>query len=92
MFISSFMKTISKYKDSDYVQEMIHDGMREFLLRHVCCFKNHKQVSVNFVGSIAYYFQDILNEEAEKLGITVGNVIKKPIDGLVEYHLKHQVQ
>jgi hypothetical protein len=26
------------------------------------------------------------------LNITVGNVIKKPIDGLVEYHLKHPVR
>lgn len=92
VYLASFMKTISKYKETAYVKQMIHAGMSEFLLRHVCCFKNHKQVPVNFVGSIAYYFQDILKDEAGKLGVTIGNVIKKPIDGLVEYHLKHQVQ
>ncbi len=92
VYLASFMKTISKYRDTDYVQNMIHDGMHEFLFRHVCCYKNHKQVPVNFVGSIAYYFKDILEEEAQKLGITIGNVIKKPIDGLVEYHLKRHVQ
>ncbi|MCB0755119.1 MAG: hypothetical protein H6602_09630 [Flavobacteriales bacterium] len=92
VYLASFMKTISKYKETEYIKTMIHDGMRAFLLRHVCCFKNHKEVKTNFVGSIAYYFQDILKEEASKLGISIGNVIKKPIDGLVEYHLKHQVQ
>ncbi|MBI1286000.1 MAG: hypothetical protein GC178_00300 [Flavobacteriales bacterium] len=92
VYLASFMKTISKFKETEYVQQMIHDGMHAFLLRHVCCFKNHKEVKTNFVGSIAYYFQDILKEEADKLGITVGNVIKKPIDGLVDYHLKHPVQ
>ncbi|MCF8277718.1 MAG: ATPase [Flavobacteriales bacterium] len=92
VYLASFMKTISKFRETEYVKNMIHDGMRAFLLRHVCCFKNHKEVQVNFVGSIAYYFQDILKEEAEKLGITVGNVVKKPIDGLVEYHLKHAIQ
>lgn len=91
VYLASFMKTISKFKHTEYVQQMIHDGMRAFLLRHVCCFPNHREVPVNFVGSIAYYFQDILKAEAELLGITVGNVIKKPIDGLVEYHLKHTV-
>ena len=92
VYLASFMKTISKFRDTEYVDSMIHAGMRAFLERHVCCFKNHKEVTTNFVGSIAYYFQDILKEEAEKLGITVGNIIKKPIDGLVEYHLKHPVQ
>lgn len=92
VYLASFMKTITKYRDTEYVDTMIHDGMRAFLLRHVCCFKNHQEVKTNFVGSIAYYFQDILIEEAKKLNITVGNVIKKPIDGLVEYHLKHPVQ
>lgn len=90
VYLASFMKTISKYRETDYVNEMIHDGMQEFLHRHVCCFKNFKEVPVNFVGSIAYYFQDILKKEAAKLGITIGNVIKKPIDGLVEYHLKQK--
>ena len=92
VYLASFMKTISKYRDTDYVNDMIHDGMQAFLHRHVCCYKNHKEVPVNFVGSIAYYFQDILKKEAAMLGIEVGNVIKKPIDGLVEYHLKQKVK
>lgn len=89
VYLASFMKLISKYRDTDYVQNMIHAGMREFLTRHVCCFANHKEVPVCFVGSIAFFFQDILRDEAQKLGITVGNIIKKPIDGLVQYHLTH---
>ena len=92
VYIASFMKTISEFRDTDYVKNMVHEGMRAFLVCHVCCFEKYKEVPANFVGSIAYYFQDILKEEAEKLGITIGSVIKKPIDGLVTYHLKHQVQ
>lgn len=91
VYLASFMKLISKYKDTEYVQQMVHAGMREFMKRHVCCFKNYRDVPTNFVGSIAYYFQDILKEEAAKLDITVGSIIKKPIEGLVEYHLKRSV-
>ena len=92
VYLASFMKTISKYRQTEYVSSMIREGMRAFLARHVCCFAQHKEVPTNFVGSIAFYFQDILKSEANKLGITIGNVIKKPIDGLVEYHLKHPVE
>jgi N-acetylglucosamine kinase-like BadF-type ATPase len=91
VYLASFMKLISKYKDTEYVQQMVHAGMREFMKRHVCCFKNYRDVPTNFVGSIAYYFQDIVKEEAAKLDITVGSIIKKPIEGLVEYHLKRSV-
>lgn len=88
-YLATFMKIIANHRETEYVQKMIHDGLREFLLRHVCCFKNHKEVETNFVGSISYYFQDILKDEAGKLGITVGNVVKQPIDGLVQYHLRN---
>lgn len=92
VYLASFMKTIAKYRDTEYVSSMIHEGMCAFLERHVCCFPKYKEVPTNFVGSIAFYFQDILKEEAAKLDVTIGNVVKKPIDGLVEYHLKHPVQ
>jgi hypothetical protein len=92
VYLASFMKTIAKYRDTEYVSSMIHEGMRAFLERHVCCFPKYREVPTNFVGSIAFYFQDILKEEAAKLDITIGNVVKKPIDGLFEYHLKHPVQ
>ncbi len=88
VYLASFMRTISKYRHSEYVSNMLHEGMKTFLERHVCCFENHREVPVNFVGSIAYYLQDILTDEAEKLGISIGNVIKKPIDGLVKYHIQ----
>ncbi|MFC2176354.1 hypothetical protein ACFLR1_05235 [Bacteroidota bacterium] len=91
VFLASLMKTISKFRETEYVSNMIHAGMREFLVRHVCCFSNYKEVPTSFVGSIAFYFKDILKEEADKLGIKLGNVIKKPIDGLMEYHLSHPV-
>jgi len=89
VYLASFMRLLTKYRDTEYVDRMIHAGMREFLLRHVCCFPNYKEVPACFVGSIAYFFQDILRDEAQKMGITVGNIEKKPIDGLVQYHLSH---
>ena len=88
VYIASFSKFLSDHRDTEYVANMVADGMKTFLKRHVCSFRNHQEVSVNFVGSIAYHFQDVLFAEAEKLNISVGKVIKQPIDGLVEFHSK----
>jgi hypothetical protein len=44
---------------------------------------------VHFVGSIAHYFRHCLDAAAAQTGIQIGQVIKKPIDGLVNYHVKY---
>jgi glucosamine kinase len=92
VYLASFMKIFSSYKDNSYVKNTVAAGMNHFLLNHVCCFANYKTVPVHFIGSIAFHFEDILKAEAQKLGIEVGNIIKKPIDGLVDYHLKYLIK
>jgi hypothetical protein len=46
---------------------------------------------VHFIGSIAFFFEDILRNSASCMGITVGNIIQKPIHGLVSYHMKYLI-
>jgi len=91
VYLASFMKFFSSHKEHPFVIEMISKGMRKFLIIHVLCFENAKDVEVNFVGSIAYYFHDILKKECEALGLHLNRVIKKPIDGLVEFHKQYAV-
>jgi glucosamine kinase len=92
VYLASFMKIFSTYKDNAYVKNTVAAGMKHFLENHVCCFANYKSVPVHFIGSIAFHFEDILKAEAKKLNIEVGNIIKKPIDGLVDYHLKYLIK
>ena len=90
VFLASIMKMVSLYKDDPFIREMVAEGINRFLREHVVCFDNHKEIKAHFVGSISHYFEDILREEANKLGVNVGKISKKPIDGLVNYHLSKQ--
>ena len=47
-----------------------------------------KGTIVHFAGSIAYFAQDEIKEIAAEYGFKVGNFVRRPIDGLVEYHVK----
>ena len=38
------------------------------------------------IGSIAYYYQDVLKEAATELGITINKIEKSPLMGLIDYH------
>ncbi|MFT7588535.1 MAG: glucosamine kinase [Limisphaerales bacterium] len=90
VYLASFMRFIHGYKSNEYVQDMILEGMNAFLSTHVTCFDNCREVDSNFVGSVAYYFSDILHQAGSKLDIPIGHIEKKPINGLVKYHLEKQ--
>ena len=46
-------------------------------------------VPVHFAGSIAFYAQDEIKEIAQEMGFTVGNFQRRPIEGLVKYHISN---
>lgn len=89
VYLASFMKFLSQHKSDNFVREMVYDGMLHFLKNHVCCFKQHKEVPVHFVGSIAWHFQDLLYLAANDLGIKIGRIIQKPIEELGKYHFNN---
>ena len=53
---------------------------------HVCCYDNYQNVPVHFVGSIAQIFEKEVLKSAISLNITIGQIIQKPIQGLITYH------
>lgn len=43
-------------------------------------------ISVGFVGSIAYYFQDYISSALQENGFAMGEVMKSPMEGLMKFH------
>jgi N-acetylglucosamine kinase-like BadF-type ATPase len=89
VYLASFMPFIIEHKTDTWIQEMISKGIDEFLEIHVCGFPEYKEVKTHFVGSIAHYFCDIITELSEKKGVQMGKIMKYPIEGLVDYHIKY---
>ncbi|MBX7202778.1 MAG: hypothetical protein K1X77_06880 [Bacteroidia bacterium] len=89
VYLASFMKVLSDNKQHTWVQELINTGMETFFNTHISCYKNYQRVPVHFIGSIAYHFESNLRQVAARMEIEAGTIIKKPIFGLVNYHLKH---
>ena len=92
VYLASFMKFLSDHRDDPYFKSIVVEGMKDFMSVHVCCYPDHKNLQVHFIGSIGFFFEDELKEAAKDLGINVGQIVRKPIDGLVNYHMKREVQ
>ncbi|MAE15651.1 MAG: hypothetical protein CL821_08700 [Crocinitomicaceae bacterium] len=89
VYLASFMKFLNRHYHHEYVINMIQNGMNEFIKIHVCCFPEFKSVKTHFIGSISKIFERELKIAADHHGVQIGNIIQKPVDNLVNYHLKH---
>lgn len=89
VYLASFMKFITGFKHEPYIKEMILQGIGEFLDTHVTCFEDFKAVKTHFIGSVAYYHEDLLRQAAEQRSIQIGNIFKNPIEGLYHYHIEN---
>ena len=86
-YLATFAKFLIKHKDTDFCKKFIHEEMESFLENYIKQFENYKEVPVHFIGSIAFYLKEELKEVLEKHNIKIGNVLRRPIDGLIEYHI-----
>lgn len=89
VYLASFGPFIAKHRKHPYFVELLQKGFTQFIKEHVLAYENAQQVPVHFVGSMAFYFQEELQQAACAHGITIGNIIQKPIDSLLEYHKKY---
>ncbi|MFV0540970.1 MAG: BadF/BadG/BcrA/BcrD ATPase family protein [Aestuariibaculum sp.] len=88
-YLASFAEFMFLNKDSDYILNLIKDGIRVFTKNYIMQYSDKvKNDPVHFAGSIAHFSQDQIREVANEMGFTVGNVVRRPIEGLVTFHTK----
>ena len=87
VFLASISPILIQNKELEYCQNLIRKGFDLFLDRHVLCFKDCFTTEVSFVGSIAALLASELEAVCQEKGLTVGQIIRKPIDSLANYHL-----
>ena len=66
--------------------KLVKNAFKSFFVRNIQQYKDYNMLMVNFIGSIAYYYKDVLTEAARECGCTVGTIIKSPMQGLIEFH------
>ena len=66
-------------------------GFITITLNFCVSFNNFKNYPLTFVGSVAYFLSDYINEIAKKEGMQIQEIVQSPIDNLVSDHfIKHK--
>jgi len=61
------------------------NAFKAFLNRNVKQY-DYQHNKVHFVGSVAYYYKDILEEAIYDCGMQLGNILQAPMEGLIKFH------
>ena len=86
-YLATFAEFLIKNKDEQICQKFIREEMVSFVENYIMQFENYKEVPVHFIGSIAFYLKHELETILNEYGIKTGNVLRRPIDGLIEFHV-----
>lgn len=89
-YLAQFAEFMILNKDNNYIKDLIKSGIRVFARNMIFQYKDVlKTAPVHFAGSVAFFCQDEIKAVAKELEFTVGNFIRRPIDGLTQFHTKN---
>ena len=93
MYLASFAEFIFTSNEvNGYFYKLISEGMLKFIEYRILCFKESQNVPIHFIGSIAHFSEEIIKECMKPYHLELGNIIRRPIDGLIEYYKQHKLQ
>lgn len=86
-YLASFAKFAGKHQQHPFVRVLCKKCFNDFIDTFICRFAEYQSMTISFVGSVAFYFQEILKECFEERHLHLGEVMAAPAEGLIKYHL-----
>lgn len=86
-YLASFSKFIFQNLKHEYCNKLVIDAFKLFFERHICKYPRKGELPLGIVGSVGFYYSNIISRIAEEKGIPMGKVLESPIAGLTLYHL-----
>jgi glucosamine kinase len=85
-YLASFTMFLAENRGHYMVENIIEDGLNDFFFQHLLKYAEVWKYPVNFVGSVAYGFKDVIQDLCASYEFELGKVLKNPMEGLIEYH------
>ena len=87
-FLAQLTPFLLKNIEEPSIYNIVYAGFNAFFARNIMQY-SMVDVSVGFVGSVAFYFKEILEKAAKANGIAISKIEQNPMNGLILYHSKY---
>ncbi|MDB2622140.1 hypothetical protein N9Y06_02420 [Flavobacteriales bacterium] len=85
-FLASYVPFLVAHKSHPRVIELVKSEFQNYLDAHLISNPMCREFPIAFVGSVAFYFQEVLKELCFQNDLLMCEVIQSPIHHLEEYH------
>ena len=85
-YLATFAKFAGEHQSNPFIKELVKGCFKSFIEAFVLRYDASRSLKVSFIGSVAYHFQDILKESLAEYGLTLGEVMQTPAEGLIKYY------
>ena len=84
--IAAFAEFAVAHRSNPAIKKLVANVFQEFIDRNLKKYQVTTSIPVHFIGSISYIFRNRIEEILEQNHLLPGVFLRKPIDGLIEFH------
>ncbi|MCC6684094.1 MAG: hypothetical protein IT247_03390 [Bacteroidia bacterium] len=88
-FMAGFTRFVHEHISNSGLNRLVISAFEEFIQRHISKYPDYRNTPLHCTGSVAFVFKDQLQQACINKHVSLGRVVKNPLNGLVQYHL-HQ--
>lgn len=84
-FLASFAPFLHENRTNAEIHTLLLHCFTQFFQRNTMVYRR-SWLPIHIIGGIGMNFAQEIKETAESLGLSIGNIVESPINGLIEYH------
>ena len=85
-FLASYVPFLVTHKMHPFVKDLVQKEFKCYLDTHVLSHPLCHDYSISFIGSVAFYFQDIIKALCEEYKLNIAEFVRFPIHSLINFH------
>ncbi|MEJ2883352.1 N-acetylglucosamine kinase [Pedobacter sp. GR22-6] len=89
-YLASISRFMASHREHPWIIQILREGFQEFVDTNIKDYPKYRTLDCHFVGSIAFYYQDILKAVCQENQVRVGRILQKPIEGIYNYILRKE--
>lgn len=84
-WLASFTPFLYENKENVEIKMLLKHCFTQFFQRNTMVYRR-SWLPIHVVGGVGLNFEAEIRETAESLGLSIGNIVESPMEGLIEYH------
>lgn len=84
-WLASFTPFLCEHKENPEIKMLLKHCFTQFFQRNTMVYRR-SWLPIHVIGGVGMNFATEIKETAESLGLSIGNIVESPMEGLIKYH------